>query len=155
MSVCGTFVVFDSHCWNFADNSAGSFLSRSFPYLQSCWKITFNGNMPGDNMPKGSNTDAENCKNCLFVMCSGQISCSRCWIVKLKVSLLVCNGIFSTFVSSARLGFSDEYVYDGSSTTSNLFPCSCFLMNIINSFEWLFHYWRFIFAFSKINRDWM
>ena len=33
--------------------------------------LPFNGSMGGDNIPKGSNTNAENCGNCVFVMFSG------------------------------------------------------------------------------------
>ena len=61
-------------------------------------------------------------------------------MVKLKVSLLVFHGIPSTFVSSTRLGFNNESAYDCSSKTFNLFSCLCFLMNIISSFELLFHF---------------
>ena len=96
--------------------------------------------MAGDNIPKGLHTDSENCKECFFVMCSSWIACSRYWMVKLKVCLLVFHGIPSTFVSS---------------TGCNLFPFSCFLMNIINSFELVFHFQGFKFFFSKIKRDWM
>ena len=137
ISMLGTFVTFNIHCWNFVDNSAGSFLSQSLPSLQSCWNITFNSNMDGDNMPKGLNTDIENCKNCLFVMCLCRISCNRCWMVKLKVSLLMFHGIPSTFVSSTRLGFNDESAHD----------CSSFLFIFLNECHKLI---SIAFPFSKI-----
>ena len=128
-----TIVAFGSYCRNFGDNSAGSFSSQSFLSLQSCWNITFNGNTSDYNTRKQSNTDTEYYKNYLSLTFLDRMSCNRCWMVNLKVSLLVFHGIPSTFVSSTRLGFNDKSVCYGSSKTSTVFTFSCFLMNLINS----------------------